>query len=118
MLAIAMQVLLPASLAVAKVSGVDVSQYYCAPSGSLTPQSRAMAEQLAKILGENLPDETSGDGHCPFCTLAHSAPLPAVTTLAAPAIYSHTHVFVRYTPGLVRKAQGPPLGSRGPPSHI
>ena len=117
-LAIALQVFLPASLAVADASGMDVSGYICAPSGEISPESRAAAERLAKLLGEEFPSDPSPDGHCPLCTFVHSALMPKPATLTAPAVYAHEQVFVRYEPGLVRKPQGPPLGSRGPPAHI
>ena len=115
-LAIVLQGLLPGTLAVAEANGVDVSRFICAPSGQLSAEAKATIEALAKLLGDEAPDHRPFDGHCPLCTLVHAMPLPEPVTVAAPAQLASVTDHVRYEPGsLVRKAQGPPLGSRGPP---
>ena len=116
MLAIVLQVSLPATLAVAESNGVDVSRFICTPSGQVSAEAKAALEELAKLLGEEAPDHQPLSGHCPFCTLAHAIPLPEPVALAVPAEYASVVDFVRTEPGsLVHEAQGPPLGSRGPP---
>ncbi|ADM08761.1 hypothetical protein PB2503_03427 [Parvularcula bermudensis HTCC2503] len=118
MLAIVLQAFLPGSMAVAEAKGVDVSRFMCSPSGQLSPDSRAAAEQIARLLGEDVPADQPFDAHCPLCTLAHSVLAPAPLVVAAPRAFPLEQIFVRFEPGLVREAQGPPVGSRGPPSHI
>lgn len=115
---IALQALLPGTVAIAQPGDIDFSRYICAPSDDLSPQSRAAAEKIARLLGEMPAEESHSGGHCPMCTLAHGAPLPKPVTVDAPVFYPREHIFVRFQPGLIRKAQGPPLGSRGPPSPL
>ena len=116
MLAMVLQVLLPVSMAQAQSQGVDVSRFICAPTGEVSPESRAAAEWIAKLLGEETPDEHSSDRHCPACTLSHAAALPDPITVAVPCASPRGQMSVRYRPGLIREAQGPPVGARGPPS--
>lgn len=118
MLAIVLQAFLPGSVAVAESNGLDVSRFMCAPFGETSPETRAAAERIAKLLGEDLPDEQPSGGHCPLCTLVHGVPLPEPAAIVAPTAFPREQVFVRFEPGLVREAQGPPLGSRGPPPLI
>ena len=119
MLAIVMQVLLPAAFAVAESNGVDVSRFICASPGQLSAEAKAAIEQLAELLGVEAPDRQPFDGHCPLCTLVHVMPLPEPATVAAPAELTSVADYVCYEPGgFVRKAQGLPLGSRGPPLHL
>lgn len=118
MLAIILQAFLPGSMAVAESSGVDASRFMCAPSGEMSPETRAAAERIAKLLGEDLPDEQPPGDHCSLCTLVHGVPLPQPAVFDAPTTFAREKVFVRFEPGLLHQAQGPPLGSRGPPSYI
>ena len=118
MLAIVLKVFLPGSVAIAESSGLDVSRIMCVPSGEMSPETRAAAERIAKLFGGELPDEQSSGGDCPFCTLVHGVPLPEPIVIILPAAFPREQVFVRFEPGLTRLPQGPPLGSRGPPSHI
>lgn len=117
-LAIILQAFLPGTMAVAESNGVDVSRFMCGPSGEVSPETRAAAERIAKLLGEDLPDEQPPGDHCPFCTLVHGVPLPQPAAFDASTAFPREQTCVRYEPGLVQQAQGPPLGSRGPPSHI
>ena len=115
-LAIVLQGLLPGTLAVAESNGVDVSRFICASSGQVSAEAKAAIEELAKLLGEETPERHSFDGHCPLCTLVQAMPLPEPVTVAAAAELALVADHVRYEPGsLVHEAQGPPLGSRGPP---
>ena len=115
-LAIVLQGLLPGTLAVAEANGVDVSRFICASSGQVSAEAKAAIEELAKLLGEEVPDRQSVNGHCPLCTLVHAIPLPEPVTLAVPAEHASVADPVRYELGnLAQKTQGPPLGSRGPP---
>lgn len=118
MLALALQVLLPGSMAVAQSNDVDVSRFICAPSGQISQEGLAAAQRLASLLGEDAPGEPPQDGHCPLCTMVHGVPLPEPVVVAAPVVPIRETVLVRFEPRLVCRAQGPPLGSRGPPTHI
>lgn len=120
MLAISLQAMLPGMVSVAQANGIDLAQYIClTPGEEPSAEAQAAALRLAEIIGYDLPeDHSSGDTHCPFCTLAQGAPLPPRVLVAAPFSFAITHDFVLYEPGLHILAQGPPLGSRGPPSHI
>ncbi len=117
MLAIVLQAFLPGSIAVAESNGLYVSRFLCAPSGEMSPETRAAAERIARLLGEDPEDERPAGAGCPLCTLTHAVPLPEPAIIAAPTSFPHEQAFVRFEPGLVRPAQGPPLGSRGPPLH-
>lgn len=119
MLAIVVQVLLPATFAVAASHGVDVSRLICAPSGQLSADAKAAIERIARLLGDEAPDRQPLDGHCPLCTPVHVVPPPEPVAVATPAELASVADYVCYEPGgFVRKAQGPPLGSRGPPLHL
>lgn len=118
MLAIILQALLPGTMALADTTGVDVSRFICAPSGQLSPESRAAAERVAFLLGEEIPDDRQLGEHCAFCTLANGFTLPVPFTLEVPYSFHDNAPCLRYEPGFAHKAQGPPLGSRGPPTHI
>lgn len=117
-LAVVLQVLLPGPLAAAQSQGTDLSRFICALDGELSSQTRAMAERLADALDEGAPDHLNPDGHCPLCMLAQAAVLPDPVLVAAPIRFISETGFVHYLPGIVHKAQGPPLGSRGPPTHL
>ena len=118
MLAIVLQAFLPGAIGDGEAKGAAVSRFICAPSGELSPKSRAAAEQIAGLLGEDVPHETLSDGHCPLCTLTHGAPLPEPLFIAAPAVFTREQVFVQCEHGFVRKGQGRPSRSRAPPFHI
>ena len=118
MLAITLQIFLPGTLAVTESNGVDVSQFMCAPLSEMSAETRAATKQIAKLLGEDLPDEKAYGEHCPLCTFVHGAPLPEPAAITIPAAFARETVFVRFEPSWVRQAQGPPLGSRAPPSLI
>ena len=118
MVLIALQAVMPGTVAIAQPNAIDFSRYLCAPSDELSPESRAAVEQIAILLGEAPPGAPHSGDHCQMCTLAHGAPLPKPVTVDAPVFYPREHIFVRFQPGLIRKAQGPPLGSRGPPSPL
>lgn len=110
-----LQAALPASLAMAAESGVDPSRFICSPSGQLTPEAKAAAEQIARLLGEVPDDSPDVEDHCPHCTLAQQAALPVLVQHIAPTRSADHKIFLRHERGLVHEAQGPPLGSRGPP---
>ena len=118
-LAISLQVLLPGTLAIAESNGVDVSRLICVPSGQLSPEAKAAIQQIADLLVDEAPEQQPSDGHCPLCTLVHVVPLPEPVTVAEPAEFASVTDYACYEPcRIVRKAQGPPLGSRGPPRHL
>lgn len=118
MLVLILQALLPGMMAGAAPKHLDLSHYLCAPSGELSPELRAGAERIAKLLGEAPPGEPHSGEHCPMCTLAQGAHLPEPVMVDLPVTFARDHVVARFKPGLIREAQGPPLGSRGPPAPV
>ena len=118
MLAVALQLLLPGALALVQTNGVDLSRFICAPSGAISADARTAAERIAKLMGEDKPDEPPFEAHCPLCTLVHGAMVFDPATLAAPRVAVCDVDFVRYASSVAREAQGPPTGSRGPPAKV
>ncbi|AXE63967.1 hypothetical protein BBF93_06845 [Hyphomonas sp. CACIAM 19H1] len=118
MLGMALQVFLPGPMAVAEPDDAGIARFLCVSSGSGAPDVYAAAVHLAELLGEDAPDQSGHDGHCPACTVPFHEPLPEPVILGAPVARFRAGVFVRFEPGLIREAQGPPLGSRGPPVLI
>lgn len=116
-MAITLQVLLPGSQAVAGVQDGDLSRLMCAPSGEVTAEGRAATERLAILLGDEHPDEAPADAHCALCTLPYAVPVADRTLVAAPLRFTAKVEPCSYHPRLVHRAQGPPLGSRAPPSR-
>ncbi|WOR14432.1 DUF2946 domain-containing protein [Hyphomonas sp. FCG-A18] len=119
MLAISLQIMLPGMVSVAQANGIELGQYICLiPGEEPSDEIKDAARRIAEIVGD-IPEEEPLDAeHCPFCTIAHGAPLPACTLVTIPLSFALVQDFVLYEPGLLIPAQGPPLGSRGPPSHI
>ena len=113
--AIALQMLLPGSVALAQARGVDTSSYICAPSGVTSPEVRAFAAQFAALTGEAPHKAPLSDGHCPFCTASHGAPIPQPAQIGAPLRFARIIHHPSRAAAPVRRAQGPPVGSRGPP---
>lgn len=116
-MAVTLQVLLPGSMAVAGANGGDLQVLMCAPSGEVTAEGRAATERLAILLGGEQPDEAPADEHCAQCTLPYAVPVADRTLVAAPFRFTAKVEPCSYQPGLVHRAQGPPLGSRAPPSR-
>lgn len=114
-MAVTLQVLLPGSMAVAGAKGGDLSGLMCAPSGGVSAESRAATERLAALLGEDPPDETPADEHCAPCTPPYVGALNDRTLVAVPCRFITEVEHVIHQPGLVHRAQGPPVGSRAPP---
>lgn len=119
MLALSLQSLLTGALSMAQANGVDVSRYICVtPGEALSAESKATARRLARLLGDELPADPRSEEHCQLCTLAQVATLPLRVTLPERTRFMAKRASPRFMPGLVHKPQGPPLGSRGPPTHI
>ncbi|MDP3490624.1 MAG: hypothetical protein Q8R71_10845 [Phenylobacterium sp.] len=114
-MAIALQVLLPGSVALAGTAGGDVSPLICAPSGQVSAEARAAAERLAHLTGDERPGEAPSDDHCALCTVPYAAAPGDRTLFAAPCRFAVEVEHVSNQPGLIRRTQGPPLGSRAPP---
>lgn len=105
-------------IAAAQAQGLDISSIMCAADGQLSPQSRATAERLTAILGDEAPQEKIHDKDCPLCTLAHGVPLPQRVALQMLFASVRSHIEAIYEPSFVHLPQGPPLGSRGPPEML
>jgi len=117
-IAVCLQIFMPAALLSAESHGSDLPQYLCSAPGSPTStQSAAAALELAELFGE--PDQSGlhTNGHCPLCTLVHGMPLPSPLVLDAPASHAVETPPVLHPTDVISRFQGPPLGSRGPPTH-
>jgi hypothetical protein len=89
---------------------------FCSASGDLTRLSVALGN---KQDGKSAHDAAETGAQCPFGLLAHVAPAPlaGVTPILLPASQSAPPPpAYRALPALA--AQGPPLGSRAPPSRV
>ena len=120
MVAVCLQVILPVAVPLAQAKGVDLSSLICAPYGQdLNAETRAAVLRLATLVDdETAPEPVRLDGHCPLCTLSHNVLLPQpVTVVEATSEHGATCVPPSDS-GPVREAEGPPLGSRGPPTHF
>lgn len=112
------QVLLPAAVAQAGTSGDQGLRLLCAPSGAVSAETLAAAEQLASLLEDRTPQDGAGsDDHCALCTPAHAEPPAAQTLAVSPVQFTSQVIHPPGAPQWVRPAQGPPLGSRAPPAH-
>ena len=115
--AVALQMLLPGSLAVAGAEGGDLARLMCAPSGEVSAETRAAAARLAELTGEEGPQEAPTDAHCALCTPPYATGPDDPAQLAAPCYFSVDVAHTPHQPGRIYPAQGPPLGARAPPSH-
>lgn len=118
-LAVVVQALLPGALAAARSNGTgDVARFICAPSGELSSEIKAATAQFLELMGDETPDDqSSSDGHCPLCPLVAGALLPEPVAPAARLRFTTNARYFSRNVGFARSAQGPPLGSRGPPRH-
>ena len=118
-IAVILQAVLPGSIAHAHSDGWDVSDLICATPAQLAPESRANVHKLMDLLDDRRPSDLPlDDEHCALCVIAQSATLAEPVILSEPANALVEDDIIRFQTGLVNKAHGPPLGSRGPPSHI
>ena len=117
--AITLQVFLPAPMASAQHAHQDLSHIFCISGDSPNAEVAAAVQEWAKLVqGDEAPSHHDGGSHCPLCTLSHGAPLAEVTLPAVVLSYERISLVPRYEPGHVHKPQGPPVGVRGPPAHI
>ncbi len=117
LLAMGLQVLLPGAMASARTGGSDLARYFCAPAGSaLDPAAEAAAWTIARLLGEELPEDDPQGGDCPLCTLAHAVPLPEAASPAQQVHYGRQAEYTAFAPGHAHRPHGPPCGSRAPPA--
>lgn len=117
-LSIVLQVTAPAGFAERQSGQINIHDIYCTPSGDLSDAAKTATERLLKIL-EKVPEDEDGahSGHCSLCTLSAMAVLPDFVAYHSSLTYLFKRVVPRYEPGLIHRPNGPPLGSRSPPSH-
>jgi hypothetical protein len=116
LLALTLQVILPGSAPTGRSGEFDVGRFICAPSGQVSAEMRSAAERLAILLDEDAPEKMQSEGHCFLCNIVHTAPLPGPFLTGELARRAPDFNYAVYDPGFVRKAQGPPVGQRGPPT--
>lgn len=109
---------MPGVMTLAQASDVDAASLLCTPSGDgPTSEARRALSRFVGLTGDELPEAPSIDDHCPLCALAHGVPLPVPTVLIAPGFRETNTRVSRFETRFVHLAQGPPLGSRAPPTH-
>ena len=116
---ICLQLLLPSALSYAAPSNLHLSSLLCSPSGQTVSPSAALAlKELAELLEEESGDEEPNSGPCDKCTLSPVG-LPSLAHIAVTR-FSRTQgtIYAAFEIGLVKKAQGPPTGSRAPPIFL
>ena len=113
-----LQATLPGTISYAQSRGFDISDLICITPGELSSQSLAGVQRLAELLDDEAPSHVPGTDHCSLCTIVHGATLPTRVDVSLPILIAFEDDFVRFEPGLVRTAQGPPTGSRAPPTTI
>ena len=111
--------LLPSALSFAASSNTDLSSLLCSPSGqTLSPTAEAALRDLSVLLGETDNETVPPNEHCKMCTLSTIA-LPSPQQSACGATFTkQPPIYIAFEAGLVHKAQGPPSGSRAPPTSI
>ena len=119
MVAICLQAVLPGVVPQAHAKDADFLRILCElPGQELSAEAMAAASLLAELLGEEGPEPVPTGHSCSLCTLVQSAvlPMPPVSPEPLPAI-GQAHP-LPLALNLVHVAEGPPVGSRGPPSHL
>lgn len=118
-LVIGLQGLLPGAVSWAEAKGVDYARYLClTPGAEPSAETKAAAQELARLLGGEVPEEHHAEGDCPLCMLGQAAMLAAPVLPEAPSFQAAGSPAPHYEPGFIHLPQGPPLGSRAPPIHI
>lgn len=118
-LLICLQLLLSSTLSYAAPGNIDLASFLCSPSGqALSPSAEVALKDLLELLGEDSEDTEPPSGHCDLCTLSNGAMLTPEQRLCDQSFGKQLPVYAAFEIGLVRKAQGPPTGSRAPPNFI
>lgn len=121
-LALILQSLMPASLAIAEEAGYDVSSFICNPSNS-TPSAKANAhiQDLLTALGMEDSSEPPAppSEHCSNCVINFSAVLGDFQRyLTQTGFLTSDAVYFRSRGNHATLARGPPLGGRAPPQFL
>ncbi|MEO1248073.1 MAG: hypothetical protein AAFX56_20530 [Pseudomonadota bacterium] len=75
----------PGALAAFTGKGIDLAAFFCAPSGVVSDEARAAAENMLAVFGiEEEQPAAPANGHCPACILKYGVPFPADLFVAAP----------------------------------
>lgn len=91
-------------------------QFFCAPTGQLTPAAANAVAQMRELL--HLPDGTSDKAkHCEQCVLTFSTDLASHTFLTITLFTTKSSYKSSRSIGWFYIATGPPFGSRAPPTH-
>lgn len=118
---LAVQSLMPASIALAKDAGYDVSAFMCAPADA-APSADAAAhfQALLSEIDNAHPDDIAADSlECSFCLAQGAGVLAAFERFAVPAErFGSKPVFNFDAIACVNTPRGPPLGGRAPPAFL
>lgn len=111
--------LVPSVQSFAAANSPDLSSLLCSPSHQpLSPSAEAALRDLSALLEETDGEADPPNEHCEMCTLSTIAlPSPSHSACAA-AFIKQPSIYIAFETGLVHKAQGPPSGSRAPPTSL
>lgn len=118
--ALTLQIVMPAA-ALLPGGGQELSRYLCnqsvaAVNARAQTELRALLIDLGLNIGET-PQQSSPGDHCAACILPMLAITPAPVFIASAISYpGKTHLRPPSFDDFLYQAQGPPLGSRAPPS--
>lgn len=111
--------LVPSALSFAAANNTDLSSLLCSPSGQpLSPGAEAALRDLSMVLGETDNETVPPNEHCEMCTLSTMVlPSPEYSAYAS-TFAKQPPAYIVFETSFVYKAQGPPSGSRAPPTTI
>jgi len=100
-------------------AGFNAGSYICNLDGRVpTREAQAHIQAFLKLAGKNVPyDESPAGEHCSACIMPNLAVLSSVISVPlSQSFYTCKASFPKTRPEIYHFAQGPPLGSRAPPS--
>jgi len=98
--------------------GNQVVLMLCNPAGEESTFTLDLDDELAQA-ADHTQDEGMSAQHCPYCLASAQAMLPTADIVLHVASVAASDVpLAVYTGPLPISAQGPPLGSRAPPTHL
>ncbi len=91
------------------------SQFFCAPTGSLSPDAEKAVKQISALLNLDVEDAPSQTDHCEECLLTFAIDLENRYHKTTSIIAVDTYYRPILSCGFFYFSNGPPLGSRAPP---
>jgi len=111
--------LVPGALSYAAPAHNDLASLLCSPAEqTLSPSAETALKDLSHLLGQTNEDTAPSNGHCEFCTLVGAALPSPEQKLFKTSFEQQQSCYAAFEIGFVYKAQGPPSGSRAPPTLL